>query len=67
MAVAIGGEASRAEVGLPEELFTIDWVEGPGYDDYAVSADGDRFLVKTPAERVEPQLQIITEWTGLLD
>ena len=67
MAVAIDGEASRAEVGLPEELFTIEWIEGPGYDDYALSADGERFLVKTAADRVEPELQIITNWTGLLD
>jgi Tol biopolymer transport system component len=67
MAVAIGGDASRAEVGLPEELFAIDWIEGPGYDDYAVSADGERFLVKTAADQAETQLQIVTNWTGLLD
>jgi Tol biopolymer transport system component len=67
MVVAIGGDASRAEVGLPEELFAIDWIEGPGYDDYAVGGDGERFLVKTAADRVEPRLQIITNWTGLLD
>ncbi len=67
MVVAIGGDASRPEVGLPEELFTIDWIEGPGYDDYAVSADGERFLVKTAADQAETQIQIITNWTGLLD
>ncbi len=67
MAVAIGGDASGLEVGLPEELFTIPRIEGPGYDDYAVSADGERFLVKAAAGRVEPRLQIITNWTGLLD
>lgn len=67
MAVAIGGDASRAEVGLPEEVFVIDWIEGPGYDDYAVSADGERFLIKTAADRAETQLQIVTNWTGLLD
>ena len=67
MAVAIGGDASRAQVGLPEELFAIDRIEGPGYDDYAVSADGERFLVKTAADQAEPQLRIVTNWTGLLD
>ncbi len=67
MAVDVREEASGAEVGLPKELFEIDWIEGPGYDDYAVSADGERFLVKTAPDQAEIQLQIVTNWTGLLD
>ena len=34
---------------------------------WAVSADGERFLVKTAADQAETQIQIITNWTGLLD
>jgi serine/threonine protein kinase/Tol biopolymer transport system component len=68
MAVEVGGDGGRLEVSLPRELFELGSVEGMGYDDYAVDADGTRFLVKIPVEaEVEPQLEIIVNWQGLLD
>ncbi len=67
MAVDVRGDTGRAEVSLPRELFEVDWIEGSGYDDYAVSADGERFLVKTAADQAEIELRIVTNWTGLLD
>jgi serine/threonine protein kinase len=56
------------EVSLPQELFELASVEGMGYDDYAVNADGTGFLVKMPVEAaVEPQLEIIVNWEGLIE
>jgi serine/threonine protein kinase len=68
MAVEVSDNGGRLEVGLPQELFELARVEGMGYDDYAVDPDGARFLVKIPMEaEVEPELEIISNWTGLLD
>ena len=69
MAVDVGSDDDgRVGVSLPQELFELFQVEGMGYDDYGVDADGSRFLVKVPIEEeVEPALEIITHWTGLLD
>ena len=69
MAVAVRASGDRLEVGLPTELFEIRGLQGTGYDDYAASPDGQRFLVKR-AGRAEPasaQLQIVTNWTSLLE
>ena len=56
------------EVSLPQELFELASVEGMGYDDYAVNGDGTSFLVKMPVEAaVEPQLEIIVNWEGLIE
>ena len=52
MAVEIATEIGQQAVGLPQPLFEIDHIQGPGYDDYAVSADGQRFLVKTTTGQV---------------
>jgi hypothetical protein len=36
-------------------------------DDYGVSADGQRFLVKVrPKEDAEARIHVITNWTSLL-
>jgi Tol biopolymer transport system component len=67
MAVDVGDDTGRTEVGLPQELFKIEWIVGPGYDDYAVTADGQRFLVKAPVELVDPRLHIVANWPALLD
>ena len=67
MAVSVRAAAERLEVSLPTRLFEIRGLEGTGYDDYAPSADGQRFLVKLPVqESRKPQLQIVTNWTSLL-
>jgi Tol biopolymer transport system component len=56
------------EVGLPSELFEVPLVLRPQVDDYAVSPDGQRFLVKAlvegdPGERIH----IVTNWASLLE
>jgi hypothetical protein len=62
------GAGDRLEVDLPVELFEIRGLQGTGYDDYAVSADGERFLVKQAVEEdIRPQLHIVTNWTSLLE
>jgi len=67
MSVAFRSRDDRAEVDLPTPLFEIGGFEGPDYDDYAPSANGERFLVKQPiGEGRKPRLQIITNWTSLL-
>jgi len=68
MSVAFRGGADQAEVDLPNPLFEIGALEGPDYDDYAPSADGQRFLVKQPiGESSKPRLQIVTNWPSLLE
>jgi Tol biopolymer transport system component len=68
MAVAVREEAGRLEVGLPTELFEIPVVQREQVDDYAVSADGQRFLVKTRVEGTRRQkVHIVTNWTSLLE
>jgi Tol biopolymer transport system component len=68
MAVEVHPAGERLDVSLPTELFEIHGLEGTGYDDYAVTADGKRFLVKLPVEEArKPQLQIVTNWTSLLE
>jgi hypothetical protein len=67
MAVAVRAAGERVEVSLPAKLFEVHGLEGTGYDDYAPSADGQRFLVKQPVEQDrKPQLQIVTNWPSLL-
>jgi Tol biopolymer transport system component len=68
MAVGVRAVGERLEVTLPTKLFEVRGLEGTGYDDYAPSADGQRFLVKLPMEQDrKPQLQIVTNWPSLLE
>jgi eukaryotic-like serine/threonine-protein kinase len=67
MTVAVRTEGDRVDVSLPTDLFEIRGLEGTGTDDYAPSADGQRFLVKQSVQQErKPQLQIVTNWTSLL-
>jgi hypothetical protein len=68
VAVGVRGGGGRLEVSLPSELFEVQGLQGTGYDDCAPSADGQRFLVKQPIEEGrKPRLQIVTNWTSLLE
>jgi Tol biopolymer transport system component len=68
MAVDVRVAGARLEVGLPAALFDAQGIEGTGYDDYAPSADGQRFLVKMSAGKDQrPQLHVVTNWPSLLD
>lgn len=49
------------------DLFEIRGLQGPDFDDYAPSADGQRFLVKRPVdEDGKPTLCVVTNWASLL-
>ncbi len=70
MAVEVRAAADRLEVGLPAELFQLPLFRSSGeFDDYAVSGDGQRFLVKLPlAPEKESGLELhgVANWTSLL-
>ena len=62
MAVAFRGRDDRPEVDLPTPLFEIGNLQGPDYDDYAPSADGQRFLVKVAVDQGERrQMHVVDE------
>jgi Tol biopolymer transport system component len=68
MAVGLKAIGEQVEVSLPTRLFEIRGLQGTGYDDYAVAADGQRFLVKLSVEQSrKAQLHIVTNWTSLLE
>ena len=67
VSVTVRTAGNHVEVSLPTELFGVRGIEGTVYDDYAPSADGQRFLVKLPVEENrKPQLHVVTNWTSLL-
>jgi hypothetical protein len=67
MAVDVRKGERGLEVGLPHALFDA----GPltaYHDTYAVSGDGQRFLVKTyPDGIVREKLHVVTNWTSLIE
>lgn len=59
--VAIGGNG-RLDAGLPAPLFPLAAIETDGYN-YAVSRDGQRFLVMRPAATgPQPRVSVIMNW-----
>ena len=68
MSVGFQAVADRPEVGLPVELFELAGFTALYYDDYAPSADGQRFLVKRPVgEARRTRMHVITNWPSLLE
>ena len=68
MSVAFRGRADRAEVDLPTTLFELGGFQGPDYDDYAPSADGQRFLVKVAVDQGQrARMHVVTNWPSLLE
>ena len=69
MAVDVQEWASGPEVGMPTVLVPADvevaQVWGAG--DYAVTADGQRFLVKTRVEEDDRRIHVLLNWTSLLE
>jgi hypothetical protein len=49
-AVDVRATGEQLDVSLPTELVEIRGLQGTGFDDYAPSVDGQRFLVKVPVE-----------------
>jgi Tol biopolymer transport system component len=65
MAVAVKAATPSPEVGLPVALFDLA-ARGPVVDDYAPSADGQRFLVKAPVSTEAPRIHVAVNWPSLL-
>jgi Tol biopolymer transport system component len=67
MAVEMQAGERGLEVGLPTPLFDARATD-PIRDEYAVTADGQRFLVKVPVENQSSRrLHVIVNWTSLLE
>jgi Tol biopolymer transport system component len=67
MAVTVEDAETRVEIGAPRQLFEAPPMR-PGYDDYAVTSDGQRFLVKVPVgEEPEQRFHVVVNWTSLLE
>jgi Tol biopolymer transport system component len=68
MAVDVHSLADRVRLGTAVQLFARQGLfSQANFDDYAPSADGQRFLVKLPvADAEKPQLHVIANWTSRL-
>jgi Tol biopolymer transport system component len=67
MAVEVDPQATRVQVGLPRALFS-GVMPSPSTDEYAVTADGQRFLVKVRLpETSTRRFHVVTHWTSLLE
>jgi Tol biopolymer transport system component/tRNA A-37 threonylcarbamoyl transferase component Bud32 len=65
MVVEVQEKGNRLEVDLPTALFRLDG-GSPLLDEYAVTADGERFLVKMPVqEDQDAEINVILNWTSL--
>ena len=65
MSVAIKPDTATLEVGLPVALFETSSFRA-GYDDYAPSGDGQRFLVKVPKEKRSRQIHVLLNLPSLV-
>jgi len=71
MAVDVEEGPTGPKVGIPTTLIPARdleaTVQGPDYHDYAVSADGQRFLVKKSAEsHGRRRIHVLLDWPSLL-
>ena len=67
MVVDVREGATGPDVSLPTALFHLG-AFAADYDMYAVSADGQRFLVKVPVQdETPPRIHVVTNWTSLLE
>jgi hypothetical protein len=68
MAVAVRESAEGLEVALPTELFEAGDPLAPVSDSYAVSADGQRFLVRMRVgDAADQRIHLVTNWTSMLE
>jgi len=64
MAVDVREGISRPEVGMPTVLLPSGVVAQVwGLDDYAVTSDGQRFLVKTRVQEDGQRIHVLLNWT----
>ena len=66
MSVPVTGAGGTFSAGLPVPLFKIDVPPGPG-NPFDVTADGTRFIVGTRVRSPIPSINIIVNWTALVD
>ncbi len=66
--VTVHASSDRVSLGAPTVLFAREGqFPRPVADEYAPSADGQRFLVKLLVDAAQkPQLHVVTNWTSLL-
>jgi hypothetical protein len=65
MVVTLAAAGSSLNVSLPHELFPLPLGGVTGLNPFAVTPDGQRFLVSEPAASSEP-LTVIVNWPALL-
>jgi hypothetical protein len=58
--------ANPASPGAPRKLFQRRLVVDPMNDQYAVTADGHRFLVLDPERQSNTRLTVLTNWPAAL-
>ena len=73
MAVEVKTSGSTFEYGTARELFDSQYVtfpHGAGYNDFAVSRDGQRFLiprpVAAPSDASATSFTVVLNWPSLL-
>jgi hypothetical protein len=69
MTVPIANNGKTVVVGTPQPLFSVDVAEpvAPYFNDYAATADGQRFVVTLNAKSPTPQtLTVLYNWTAAL-
>jgi Tol biopolymer transport system component len=74
MGVPVMAAGNTFEHGVPQELFDSGWFSLPhttNYHTYAVSADGQRFLVARPVsnptdDKTSPPITVVLNWTVML-
>jgi serine/threonine protein kinase/Tol biopolymer transport system component len=69
MTVPIANDGKTIVVGTPQPLFSVDVAEpvAPYFNDYTVTADGQRFVVTVNAKVPTPQtLTVLYNWTAAL-
>ena len=70
VSVAVRESAAGVELGIPTTLVPGDRlrpvVQASDYDDWDVTPDGQRFLVKVPAQNQRQQIHVLLDWTSLV-
>ncbi len=70
MAVAVRTAGVGPEIGLPTVLVPgktlLAVVQGPDYDDYEATSDGQRFLIKRGQGGESPRVHVVLDWPSLV-
>ena len=70
VSVGVRETAAGLELGIPTTLVPGDRlrpvVQASDYDDWDATPDGQRFLVKVPAQNQRQQIHVLLNWTSLV-